>query len=397
MIKDYDLTVAELFESYYDCRKHKRNKPSAILFEQSLESNLMELYYELRDGLWNPSSLTVFAITKPKPREVWAADFRDRIVHHLMYRAIGPQFERSFIADSCACIKGRGTLYASNRLSKHLLSATENWSKDGYILKIDVANFFGSIRQDILFNLIRKRVSNYFLLNIIEKIIFQNVKENSIFSGDKGKLLKVPPHKSLFNAAPGIGLPIGNLSSQFFANIYLDVIDQAVKRKYGIKHYVRYVDDMVFVDPSKDTLNAVLEGVQYELDFIGLKLAHSKTQIVPSRYGIDFVGSVLRPYRKEWRRKTFNTAIHSIRNSEKPNRDKSATSYLGLCQTAGNRAQKITIAKVCRQRNMRVNPTITRVFYADQVHLRRRQHTPPHERGAMCLWPYPARRSGYCR
>lgn len=105
MINYYSLTVAELFESYYECRKRKRNKPSSLSFEQNLESNLMQLYRELQGGYWQPSPATVFAVTHPKPREVWAADFRDRIVHHLVYRAIGPAFEKTFIHDTCACIK----------------------------------------------------------------------------------------------------------------------------------------------------------------------------------------------------------------------------------------------------------------------------------------------------
>ncbi len=97
---------------------------------------------------------SMFVVRHPKPREVWAAHFRDRIVHHLVYKAIGPTFERAFIHDSCACIKGRGTLYAADRLEGHLRSATENWSKRSLFLKADIANFFGSIRQDRLFEML---------------------------------------------------------------------------------------------------------------------------------------------------------------------------------------------------------------------------------------------------
>ena len=151
IVRSYDFSVSELFESYYDCRKRKRNTPAAIKFEQNLEENLMNLYHQLSEETWEPSPATVFAITKPKPREVWAAEFKDRIVHHLIYRAVGPVFEKSFIHDSCACIKGRGTLYAANRVEQHLRKCTQDWTVPAYILKVDVANFFGSIQQGLLF------------------------------------------------------------------------------------------------------------------------------------------------------------------------------------------------------------------------------------------------------
>ena len=119
-----EITVAQVFEAYYDCRRRKRNTASARAFEVNLEANMIALFEELRAGTWVPAPASMFVVRHPKPREVWAADFRDRIVHHLVHRAIGPIFERAFIHDSCACIKGRGTLYAADRLDGHLRSAT---------------------------------------------------------------------------------------------------------------------------------------------------------------------------------------------------------------------------------------------------------------------------------
>ena len=123
------FSFAELVEAYLDCRRTKRNSNAALAFEIDLERNLRRLHDELADGSYRPGRSLCFVITRPKPREVWASEFRDRVVHHLLYNHIGPRFERSFIADSCACIKGRGTLYAAQRLEAKIRSITQNWTQ----------------------------------------------------------------------------------------------------------------------------------------------------------------------------------------------------------------------------------------------------------------------------
>jgi RNA-directed DNA polymerase len=137
-------------QAYFDCREHKRNTYTALDFELSLERNLYQLYEDLAGGTYKPGSSICFVVIRPKPREVWAAGFRDRVVHHLLYNRIAPRFERTFIADSCACIEGRGTLYAVKRLERKIRSITENWSRPAYYLKCDIANFFVSIDKRIL-------------------------------------------------------------------------------------------------------------------------------------------------------------------------------------------------------------------------------------------------------
>ena len=124
-----------LLRAYLDCRKHKRNSGSALAFEQNLERNLWELHKELSDGSYSPGKSICFVITRPKAREVWAADFRDRVVHHLFYNHVSPRFHASFIADSCACIPGRGTMYAGERLEAKIRSITQNWSRPAHYLK----------------------------------------------------------------------------------------------------------------------------------------------------------------------------------------------------------------------------------------------------------------------
>ncbi|UGA37890.1 hypothetical protein JOS77_28795 [Chromobacterium haemolyticum] len=142
--------------AYFDCRRSKRNTSSALAFEARLERNLFQLYEELEDGSYRPGRSICFVITRPKPREVWAADFRDRIVHHLLYNKVSPRFHASFIADSCACIPGRGTLYAAERLEAKVRSITQNWSRPAYYLKGDLANFFVSIDKQVLHTLLAR-------------------------------------------------------------------------------------------------------------------------------------------------------------------------------------------------------------------------------------------------
>ena len=201
-ISPSEITVAQLFEAYYDCRKRKRNTASALAFEIDLESNLMALFEELRAGEWQPQPATVFVVRHPKPREVWAAAFRDRIVHHLVYNAIAPKIERAFIHDSCACIRDRGTLYGANRLQHHLASVTENWTKPAFVLKADIANFFGSIRQDILFAKLSRLVTDPTMLDLCRKLVFQDVRKDAVVKSTAKELALVLPHKSLFQAVP---------------------------------------------------------------------------------------------------------------------------------------------------------------------------------------------------
>ena len=145
MLSDYVFSVAELFESYYECRKNKRNKKECIRFEVNLEENLCELYEELKSGKWQPTTAIVFAVKYPKPREIWAANFRDRIVHHLIYRALSPMYQKIFIPNTFACIKGKGTMHAIRKAHQYINCNT------GYILKCDVSSFFNSINKNILY------------------------------------------------------------------------------------------------------------------------------------------------------------------------------------------------------------------------------------------------------
>jgi RNA-directed DNA polymerase len=356
-----EITVAQLFEAYYDCRHAKRNTRAALAFEVNLEDNMITLLRELQAGIWQPSAATVFAITRPKPREVWAADFRDRIVHHLVYRALAPLFEPSFVAGSCACIPGRGTLYGADRLRHHLQSATQNWTRPAFVLKADIANFFGSIRHADLFAMLARRVKDPTMLTLCAKLVFQDVRQGVIQRGNARHLALVPRHKSLFHAPPGTGLPIGNLSSQFFANVYLDGLDQMIKRHLHMRRYVRYVDDMVLVHPDPAVLQSAADAIRDHLAGIGLALAERKTSIAPADRGVDFVGQVIRPYRTIARARTHRAAMHRLATMPADDLPDSVNSYLGLFRHTGSRQQSLAIARLAHQRGLKLSRDLNKV------------------------------------
>ncbi len=359
-----DFLLEDLSNAYFDCRKTKRTKPASLSFELNLERNLIELYQDLIGGNYNIGQSICFAITRPKPREVWASTFRDRIVHHLLYNKIGQTFEKSFIVDSCACIKERGTLYASKRLEHKIRSATQNWSNNIYYAKADLSNFFIAINKNILFSLIEIKLAPGFWLDLTKKILFHDPRKNYSLRCAEKLLSLVPKHKRLSEQPEHLGLPIGNLSSQFFANIYMNELDQYVKHTLKAKHYIRYVDDFILLHDSPSWLNSALTEIESFLnENLAAKLNPKKTIIQPVDRGVDFVGQVIKPWRRTIRKKTKNLAISRIKETH-PNRlHLTANSYFGLFRQAShNHTDRAKLGKAVLMKGFCVNSKITKTY-----------------------------------
>lgn len=302
-----DLTVSELFQAYYDCRKAKRNTWNALLFEQNLERNLMDLYYELVSCTYQPGRSIMFVVTRPKPREVWAANFRDRVVHHVLYNRYAGHFYRRFIHDSYACIPEKGTLRAANRVQHFVRAATQNHTQPAWFLKADIANFFVSIDKQILDGLLMKHIAHPWWAWLTRLILHKDPRDNVYIKSEKSLLTKVPPHKSLLNAPDGFGLPIGNLSSQFFANVYLDALDQYAKHTLKLRYYARYVDDVVAIGADGSELHEAYEKmVAFADQRLGLKFHPNKKEINRVGVGVNFVGYIIKPWCKYIRRSTVD-------------------------------------------------------------------------------------------
>lgn len=361
---DAELTIEAVFDAYFDCRRAKRNTKNQLRFEADLERNLVELYHDLKDGSYEVGQSIAFVITHPKIREVWAADFRDRVVHHIIYNAISERFHNSFIRDSYACILGRGIHDGLNRVSGFARSVTQSWSRPAYFLKADVANFFNAINRTIMVDLVERRVQEPWLLKLIRQVALHDPRTNYQPHSPRHMFQRVPPHKSLFHAGEGNGLPIGNLTSQFFANVYMNELDQFAKRVLKVKYYGRYVDDMVLFHEDPDVLNEWYDRMdQFLHDTLALRFHPNKKQINLVKKGVDFTGFIIKPGRVYLRQTAIANCKQKIRGWERDGSpvdkeslamlSEAVNSYLGMLrQVNGYKARK----SLCRQvENLFVN------------------------------------------
>lgn len=358
------FSFADLVRAYENCRRHKRNQSSALAFEQNQERNLIRLHEELQADTYTPGPSICFVITRPKPREVWAAAFRDRIVHHLLYNHIAPRFYATFIADSCACIPGRGTFYAAKRLETKVRSITQNWKRPAFYLKADLANFFVSIDKRILWQLLARQIPEPKWRQLAHTILFHDPRPGAVIQSNPEKLALIPPHKSLFNQPAHQGLPIGNLSSQFFANVYLNELDQFIKHRIRAKHYIRYVDDFVLLHESPQWLNDAKAQIEAFLpSHLAMQLNPKKTILQPVDRGIDFVGQVIKPWRRILRRRTFHDALHRLNHMPAADLFESANSYFGLLRQASHsQGDRATLAKAMLRRGRCVDRGFTKIY-----------------------------------
>jgi len=363
-----DLSVApfqfeDLVQAYYDCRRNKRNSASAQLFEKDMEINLLELHDDLIAGTYRPGRSICFVVTRPKAREVWAAAFRDRVVHHLLYNHVAPRFYASFIVDSCACIPGRGTLYAAKRLESKIRSASQNWSKPIFYLKCDLANFFVAIDKAVLRKQLEARITEPWWLALATQILMHDPREDYETRSPAHLFNRVPQHKRLIAQPALLGLPIGNLSSQFFANVYLDALDQFAKHTLRAKHYIRYVDDFVFLHESPQQLNEWLAQVEAFLPRLGAKLNPTKTILQPVDRGVDFVGHVIKPWRRSTRKRSLAQALKRTAAAPAEDLRETANSYFGLLsQASHSHNDRAALARVVLKRGNSVNAALTKTF-----------------------------------
>ena len=350
--------------AYTDCLRNKRNTASALNFQRHQDQNLYSLYRRLDDGTYTPGASKCFAITRPKHREVWAGDFTDRIVHHLMYNRVAPRFIASFSADSCACIPGRGTLYGAKRLEHQVRSATQNWSRKAWYLKCDLANFFVAIDKHRLREQLASKIHEPWWLWLTDTILFNDPRVGAQIRSPQRLLDRVPAHKSLWNAADDTGLPIGNLSSQFFANVHLNALDQFAKHTLRAPRYVRYVDDFILVHESREWLVEALARIEAFLPArLGAKLNPKKTILQPVDRGIDFVGHLIRPWHRTTRPRTLATALQRIEHLDPADTFVTGNSYFGLLRQASHsHHERAQLANALRKRGHCVNGPLTKSF-----------------------------------
>lgn len=295
------------FENLYlaskKARKGKRLNNNVMRFEENLESELIKIQEELLCKTYLPGRYKEFTIYERKKRKISAAPYRDRVVHHALCNIIEPIFEKTFISDSYACRKGRGTHKAVDRF-------TEFCRKNNYVLKMDIRKYFPSIDHEILFEKIKRKIKCKDTLWLAKTIIDSSNPQEPVYDYFPGDDLFDPFRRRK-------GIPIGNLTSQFFANIYLNDLDHYIKEELKCKFYIRYVDDLVVFDNDKIRLWQVKDQIKKFLLKDRLKVHHTKTFVSPVAIGIDYMGYKVFPTHRRMRK---DTSMRFIRNLQKMKR-----------------------------------------------------------------------------
>jgi len=297
MFQDHSLfSMENLYRAYRRCRRHKRGTINALRFEQNLEENLVALHEDLSSGTYRPGRSIAFLVEKPKRREIFAADFRDRVVHHVLVGHLEPKWERRFIHDSYACRKGKGTHAGVARLRSFARQATANGTRRAWYLQLDIRGFFMTIDRHVLCERVLAGERDPAVRWLARTLIFHDPVANCrLRHARRSDFEALPAHKTLFKAPPDCGLPIGNLTSQFFANVYLDALDQFVKHELRARWYVRYCDDLVLLAQRREELEqweAAIERFAHER--LRLEL-NERRRLRPVTDGIDFLGYIVRP------------------------------------------------------------------------------------------------------
>ncbi len=267
--------------------------------------NILFLHFELRNQTYKHSAYQSFNISDPKPRNIHKAQVRDRLLHHAIHRILYSFFDRTFIADSYSCRIGKGTLRAINRFRSFGWKVSQNNTRTSWILKCDIRKFFANIDHEILMNILREYIPDEKILWLLSEIV------GSFNSGKAG-----------------VGLPLGNLTSQLLVNIYMNKFDQFVKHRLKVKYYIRYADDFVFFSDKREDLEDLIPRVRnFSLEELKLELHPIKVSIGSLASGIDFLGWVNFPDHRVLRTTTKRRMLKRIQGKPKL---ETINSYLGL-------------------------------------------------------------------
>lgn len=294
------VTIEDITKAYIDCRKKKRNTINAIRFEIDYECNLARLTDEINDRTYRISRCLSFVVTRPRYREVFAADFRDRIIHHYIALRIIPILDKIMNDRSFNCRAGKGTLSGVKQLYSDIKECSNQYTEDCWVCKMDIKGFFMSINRLMLSERVETLTRKYYQgedkedLLWLERITITNSPEYNCTKKSPLEMWKyIPKEKSLFTNGENIGLPIGNLPSQILANYLMDSIDWEIENM-GLKYHGRYVDDIYIVDRDKNLILKSIPKIRFLLSEIGLTLHPKKFYLQHYLKGIEFTGTVIK-------------------------------------------------------------------------------------------------------
>ncbi len=295
------ISLENLLLAWKEFKKGKKSRIDVQIFERNLMSNILSLHHDLLTKTYKHGAYFAFNISDPKPRNIHKASVRDRLLHHAIYHALYPFFSKTFITDSYSCRVGKGTHRALRRFERFARKVSKNHTKTCWVLKCDIRKFFASIDQKILLDILKGYVRDKDIVWLLATII-----------------------ESFHSIEVGKGLPLGNLTSQLFVNIYMNEFDQFVKHRVKAKYYIRYADDFVILLADRNKLEVLLQKVE---DFLKqrlkLSLHPNKVSIETFTSGIDFLGWVHFPKHRVLRTVTKRKMFGRVS-------EKNVTSYLGL-------------------------------------------------------------------
>jgi len=304
------ISIENLFQAWSEFRKGKRKREDVQIFERNLEDNLFDLHSLLSKKLYRHGQYQAFYVQDPKVRHIHKASVQDRIVHHLLYKYLYEIFDKRFIYDSYSCRLEKGTHKAVKRLVNFTRIVSKNYTRDCWALKLDIKKFFASVDHKILIKILREKIKDQDILWLLKEVI---------------------------NSFPQ-GIPLGNLTSQVFANIYMNELDQFVKYNLTVKYYIRYADDFIFILNCKRQLeNYVPQIARFLSENLKLELHPKKMIFRRLDWGVDFLGYIVLPHyilpRTKTKRRMFKKLNQKI---GKANFNQSLQSYLGFLSHANS-------------------------------------------------------------
>lgn len=311
------ISLDNLLRAWEDFLPGKRHKKDVAEFSLNLLDNIMILHLDLIDHSYKHGGYHAFKINDPKPRDIHKATVRDRLVHHAIYRILYPLFDKKFIFDSYSCRLGKGTHRALNRFHRFFYKVSRNNTRTCWVLKCDVRKFFASIDHNILLSILREHITAQNILNLLTKVIQSFPSERKF-----------------------VGLPLGNLTSQLFVNIYLNKFDQFVKNNLKVRYYIRFADDFVILSEDSRYLELILIQIKaYLYNELKLELHPRKVSIETFASGVDFLGFINFANYRILRTKTKNRMFTKVKNKRDSCQkgllpvesfNQSLQSYLGL-------------------------------------------------------------------
>ena len=318
---DKVISLENLFDAWTEFKKDKNNKKDVAEFEIGLEDHVFELHDDLKNGIYKHGAYFSFFVNDPKRRHIHKAPVRDRLLHHAVHRIIEPPWNKAFIFDSWSSRITKGTHAAVRRLQDLALRLSHNYTRTLWVLKLDVKKFFDSVDHEILLNILARKTSDKRLMDLLREII------------------------ESFHP----GLPLGSLTSQLFANIYLNELDQFIKNGLGIKGYVRYTDDFVLLGKKKEALIDCLEKIQTFLHHQLHLTIHPKKLILKTyASGIDYLGYVCFPCHRIVRTKTKRRMLKRVN-------EKNFASYNGILSHCRSYALRKALVENARRNSISQN------------------------------------------